>query len=100
MDGVVEVVFVAAVAVGPALVIALGTWRSRLRRMPIRGRHAIMIFAIGAICSTGIDAHTVMPAILFLLFPNERLFWLGWMFATGAVVLIVGSLSRWRRPGG
>jgi hypothetical protein len=47
------------------------------------------VFSVGAICSVGLDAHTIMPAILFLAFPEDRLFWLGWILGTGALVMLV-----------
>lgn len=85
-----------AIALGPALGVAGIVWLACFGRARLTARSAAAIFAVAALSSIGLDSHTIMPAVLFLLFPNERLCW---MAATGGVVtIVVGLVSRYVTP--
>lgn len=99
LSSTIDVLLLIAFSIGPSLVVGVIVWLAWFRRARLTARSACAIFAVAAVCSIGLASHTIMPALLFLLFPNERLFWLGWMAATGVVVTaVVALVSRFLTP--
>ena len=85
-----DVLGLVLIALGPAFLVASIVWLTRFRRTRLTKRSASLIFVVAAVCSIGLGYHMAMPALVFVMFiPDDRLFWLGWMAATGAVVMLV-----------
>jgi hypothetical protein len=98
LSSTIDVVLLIAFAIGPSLVIGCIVWLTWFKGARLTARSAGAIFAVAAVCSIGLASHTIMPALFFLIFPNERLFWLGWIAATGVVVTaVVALVSRFLR---
>src|SRR4029450_53374 len=99
LSSTIDVLLLIAFAIGPSLIVGGIVWLAWFKRARLTARSAGAIFAVAAVCSIGLASHTIMPAPFFLMFPNERLFWLGWMVATGVLVTaVVALVSRFLTP--